>query len=275
MMAEGDRLGRLQMGEAGHHRRCIFFGPIHKSAEKVGEVGLKLVEGVPHPEPEVGGYLIVARPGGMEAPGGFADDFLEARLHIHVNVLQGRLDRTLSFLALPLDLIQAVGDGGAVGFANYALAHQHGRMSLGAGDILGKQALVKTDGGVDTLHDGCRTIGKAPAPHAVGGRGGLCFRIGRRHRSSLGKVKVSGWLSVGPCGWARLPLARWRLWRLVTSLAAPRACPARDIAQARRSRGPWRNLASKLRPDQRPWASSGMPTATASACWISATRWCC
>src|SRR5262245_35506092 len=274
VMAEGDGLRRLQMGKARHHRRRIFFSPVQKGAEQIGEISLELVESIPHPKPKVGGHLVVPRAGGMKAPGGLADDFLEARLHIHVDVLQGRLERELSFLDLPLDLVQAAGDGGAVGFADDALAHQHARMGLGAGDVLGKQALVKTDGGVDTLHDGGRTIGEAPAPHAIGGRGGLCFRIGRRHRSVLGEVKVSEWLNVGHWCWGRLPSAPSRLSQRGISLAAPQA-PAQEIAQARRSRGPWRNLPSKRRRDQRRWASSRTPTAIASPCWISATRWCC
>ena len=40
-------------------------------------------------------------------------------------------------------------------------------MRLGAGDVLGVETAIETDGSVDTLHDFCRSGGVAAAPHGV------------------------------------------------------------------------------------------------------------
>ena len=100
MMAEGDRLRRLQMGEARHHGAGMlqrFFG---KRALVGRQRGVDPVDGVAHPEPEIGGDLIVARARGVQPPGGRPDQVAEPPLDIHMNVLERALEIELAGLDL-------------------------------------------------------------------------------------------------------------------------------------------------------------------------------
>ena len=72
MMAEGHRLRGLQMREAGHHRAGMRERLLGQRALKVGERGVERVDGVAHPQPEIGRHLIVARARGVQPPGRLA-----------------------------------------------------------------------------------------------------------------------------------------------------------------------------------------------------------
>ena len=65
VMAESHRLGRLQMGEAGHDRVGMRPGLFNESLLQVGQLRVDFVDRVAHPEAEVDGHLVIARPGGM------------------------------------------------------------------------------------------------------------------------------------------------------------------------------------------------------------------
>ncbi len=41
-----------------------------------------------HPQPEIGRHLVIPGPARVQAACGFADDLLQAGLHVHVDVLQ-------------------------------------------------------------------------------------------------------------------------------------------------------------------------------------------
>ena len=78
MVAEGDRLGRLQMGEARHDGRGMFVGAWRASASCSScELAVERVDRVADPEAEIGRHLVVARARGMEPAGRRADQLLE------------------------------------------------------------------------------------------------------------------------------------------------------------------------------------------------------
>ena len=78
------------MGEARHHPVRPRLGLREQSALQRQEPFVHRVAPVAHPEPEVGRHLVVAAPRGVEALGGLADQLGQARLHVHVDVLQRR-----------------------------------------------------------------------------------------------------------------------------------------------------------------------------------------
>ena len=78
MMAERDRLRRLQMGEARHHRGGMRKRLLGERALIIGERLVDAVDGVAHPELEIGRDLIVARTRGMQPPGRRPDQFRQA-----------------------------------------------------------------------------------------------------------------------------------------------------------------------------------------------------
>ena len=100
MMAERHRLRRLQMGKARHHRRGVIERLLRQRPLIGRERGVDLVDGVAHPEPEVGRDLIVARARGMQAPGGRPDQLGEPAFDVHVDVLQRALEGELAGLDL-------------------------------------------------------------------------------------------------------------------------------------------------------------------------------
>ena len=88
MVAEGDGLRGLQMGEAGHGGGCVLGGAGGQGQHQVCELGVQRVDRVPHPEAKIGGDLVVAAAGGVQAAAGIADAVGQARLDIHVDVFQ-------------------------------------------------------------------------------------------------------------------------------------------------------------------------------------------
>lgn len=87
-MPEGDRLGALQVGEAGHDRVEMFQGLARQRLLIVAQRGIKSVDAIADVEAEVGCDLVVARTRGVQPPGRRPDQIGKARLHVHVYILQ-------------------------------------------------------------------------------------------------------------------------------------------------------------------------------------------
>ena len=166
-MPEGDGLGRLQVGEARHHGAGVPQRRLGQRPLQVGGPGVEPVEGVAHPQPHVGGDLIVARARGVEPPRGRADDLGEAALHRHVDVLELALVDEGPTLDLVADALEPRLDRGHILGRKDALLPEHRDVRQRAADVLGGEALVEPDGGVDLLHDLGGAAREAPAPHPV------------------------------------------------------------------------------------------------------------
>ena len=136
MVAERHRLRDLKMREAGHDRLGMLVGAFDQHALKPADGVCRFVAGVPNPQPEVGRDLVVARPRGMKATGGRADQLAEPMLDGHVDVLE--LDALWHAVSLIFggDLVEAFEDRGRVRVADDPLLAQHRRMRLRCGDIL-------------------------------------------------------------------------------------------------------------------------------------------
>ena len=89
VVAPGDGLGRLEVREAGHDPVGPGLGLHQAGAHEGGERRIDLVDPVAGPEAEVGGDLVVSGPGGVKAPGGFADQLLQPCFDVHVDVFEG------------------------------------------------------------------------------------------------------------------------------------------------------------------------------------------
>ena len=145
VVAEGDRLCRLQMGEAGHRVRRVFGGAVGEHAHDVGDLAVDAVDGVAHPEAEVGGDLVVAAAAGVQAFAGLADTIGEARLDVHVNVFEIGGEAEAARLDLVGDVFKPVADGGFVGPGDDALACQHGGVGARSGDVLAPHLAVEAN----------------------------------------------------------------------------------------------------------------------------------
>ena len=103
----------------------------------------------------------------MQAAGGLADNLLQARFHIQMNVFQrlGKLE--LSFADFRQDLIDALSDGGFVRRRDHAGLRQHGGVGFRSSDVLCREALVHVDGRVYRLHDLIGHGREPAAPHGI------------------------------------------------------------------------------------------------------------
>ena len=110
MMPEGHRLGRLHMGEARHDGGSVALGLRQKRPLERVEPGIGPRAGLPHPEPQIGRHLIVARARRMQPSGRLADQFGEAGLHIHVDVLEFAPEGEAAFGDLVADGGEALPD---------------------------------------------------------------------------------------------------------------------------------------------------------------------
>ncbi len=117
------------------------------------EPGIGLVDGVAHPEAEIGRHLIVAGARGMKAAGRRANEFSQARLGGHVNVLEVPVLGNAAGLVLGRDLVQPVRNKHGILAGDDAHRAQHRDMRLAGGDVLPPQCLVEGDRGIYLAHD--------------------------------------------------------------------------------------------------------------------------
>ena len=72
-MREADRLGDLQMGEAGHDGVGVLFGQIEQRTLQRLDQPEQLIDRVAQIQPHIGRHLVVARTSGVQALAGIAD----------------------------------------------------------------------------------------------------------------------------------------------------------------------------------------------------------
>ena len=118
-----------------------------------GEACFDLIDGVAHPEAEIGRDLIVARARGVESSGNRPDQFGQPRFGDHVNIFKVEIDGYAVRRIFGGDPIQTGADRCRILGRNDALLPQHGDMRLRSGDILLPQSLVEGDRGVYLAHD--------------------------------------------------------------------------------------------------------------------------
>ena len=92
-MAQRHGLGGLQVREARHHRIGVEQRLLGQGQLKIVQCRVDRVERVADPEAEIERHLVVARARRMEPSCGLADDLGEARLDVHMDVLQGAGER--------------------------------------------------------------------------------------------------------------------------------------------------------------------------------------
>ncbi len=170
MVPEGHRLGGLQMGEAGHRIGGMRPGLFGQAAHQVLDLGGDAVDGIAHPEAEIGRHLVVAAARGVQPLAGLADTLGQPRLDVHVNVLERLLEGELAALDLRRDAFQPGADGSFVLGGDQADMREHGGMRERTANILAPELAVEADRGIYLLHDHRRPRGEAPAPLDVRGR---------------------------------------------------------------------------------------------------------
>ena len=119
----------------------------------------------------IGDGLVVAAAGRVQAPGRLADDLLEARFHVHVDVLEIDAELQLAAVDLAADLVETGLNALVVGARDDALAGEHRGMGLGRRDVLPVEPVVEADRGIDPAHHIGRSRREASAPTSCWHRG--------------------------------------------------------------------------------------------------------
>ena len=104
-----------------------------------------------HIQPEVGGHLVVAAAGGVQALARVPDALGKQRLNVHVNVLVVQGELHLVILNIRQNGLESVDDLLCLMLLNDAGLAQHMGMGDGAADVLLVQPGVKADGGVKVV----------------------------------------------------------------------------------------------------------------------------
>ena len=167
VMAERHRLCGLQVSEAGHDGGCSQLGLVQKCSLQALQLRIKPINGISHPQPEISRHLIIAGPRRVEASGGCANEILEARFDIHMNIFKRGRKGEGSGFDLGRDLPETLTDGVSIGGADDALLCQHGGVGRGSGDVFRRETLIKTNRGIDLLQQCGRGRRESASPHHI------------------------------------------------------------------------------------------------------------
>ncbi len=184
MVAEGDRLGSLQVGEARHDGFGFTFGLLQQTLLQTGDLGQDQVDLVTQPQTDVSGHLVVAATAGVQLLASDADTVGQACFDVHVHVFEVDTPVEAASLNFALDGFQAIDDGVALGIAEDADLRQHGGVGDRTHDVVAVQALVEVDRGGETGDEGVDGLTEAAAPGLIGLVGAHGFTLCRRERKS-------------------------------------------------------------------------------------------
>jgi hypothetical protein len=124
---------------------------------------LQHAAGVLEPQAHVGRDLVVAAPGRVQLGGG-GHALRQRLLDVHVHVLELHVPREAAALDLGEDGIEPGMDLVALARRDEPGVRQHGRVGLAAGDVKGREPMVKRHGLAELQHQLGGTRGEAPAP---------------------------------------------------------------------------------------------------------------
>ena len=167
VMAEGNRLGGLQVRETRHHGRGVLLSLVGQNRLQANHAGIDMVNGGAHPKPEIGRYLIVSGAPCVQPGACVADDLPEARLNMHMNVFKRRVVFHVSGFDFGYYLIEAFVDIVAVSGGDNTGCRQHIGVRFRAGDVFAIQPFVETNRRIYFLHDRRRPALEPAAPHAL------------------------------------------------------------------------------------------------------------
>ena len=180
VVAEGHRLGDLQVREAGHRRRRFLLGQIDQRRAEGLDQHEDVVDRIAQVEADVGGHLVVARAAGVQALAGIADERGQALFDIEVHVFEVERPCELARLDFLGDDGHAALDVGQVGGGDDALLRQHPGVRQRAADILAPHALVEVDRSGVAFDEIGNRLGESSGPSVLCGVG--CHKMGQSRR---------------------------------------------------------------------------------------------
>ena len=172
VVTEGHGLGGLQVREARHDGRGLARGELDQSLLQARELGGDGIDLVAQVQAHIGGDLVVARAPGVQLLARDADARGEARLDVHVHVLELHAPLEAAFLDLAADLAEARDDRRVLLRAQQPGAGEHRGVGQRAADVVQREAAVEVHRGGEALHEGIGALAETPSPE---GRSLLLF----------------------------------------------------------------------------------------------------
>ncbi len=170
MVAKGNRLGYLQVGEARQDGVGVLQGQGGQASTQLAQQVDRQIDLVAQPQADVGGDLVVARTPGVQTLACVADEFNQTFFDVQVHVFQVQRPVELAILDFLQNPGHAALDVAQVCGADYADRRQHVGVSQRALDIELGHALIEIDRCGIAFHQIRDRLGEA-------GRPGLGFII--------------------------------------------------------------------------------------------------
>jgi len=150
-MAEGNRLGSLQMGIARHDGISMIFGQIQQGEDQILDQWLAVIGNLFNIEAHVGGYLIVAAAAGMEFFADIANPFGQNGFDIHMDIFHRYRKFDVAGFNVEKNRFQRFDNLFRFFESNNILFPKHSGMGNTSCDVLFIQALIKGYGRVKII----------------------------------------------------------------------------------------------------------------------------
>jgi hypothetical protein len=167
VVREPDRLGALQMGVAGQDRVDVLARTLGQDAPQLRQAMTRGMRRVPQVQRQIGRDLVVAAATGVQAARNRPDALAQPRLHVHVDVLEARIELERSGLDLAQQLLQAGCDRVRVGGRDHAGATQHAGVGDRAANVVARQLAVELDRRGEALHARVGALAEASPPRLL------------------------------------------------------------------------------------------------------------
>ena len=180
VVGQGQGLGPLQMGVAGHQGVGVGLGLGQQGALEAQQGPIDGIDPIPQPEAHIGAHLVIATAAGVQLLAQGTQQLDQAPLHgeVHVLGLDARLELTGGHLRT--HLLEALLQADGLLKADHAADPEHAGMGDGAIEILLQQGNIETDRGIEPLDRRMEPLIEAVAP------------AGRRATGHTGTAAVSG-----------------------------------------------------------------------------------
>ena len=165
MVAEGDGLGALEVGIAGHDGGGVCLGLLGQSLDEVADEGNDLGDLVAEVHTDIQSHLVVTASGGVELLAHVTQPLGQHLLHEHMDILAGHVDGKGSRLDIGEDPLQTRDEGVGLGLGNDMASGQHGGVGHTALDVLTVHTGVEVDGGIEIVCDLIGYAVGAACPH--------------------------------------------------------------------------------------------------------------
>ena len=151
VVAEVDRLRPLEMRVARHRPVGVALREVRERAHQLAQAPPRTLGLLAHEQRHVRRHLVVARPRGVELASYRPGDLGQPALDRHVDVLVPRVEGKRPGLELGGDRVEAAQQLVGLGRLEDAGLGQHRHVRLGLAHVVGRQAPVEADRGVQCM----------------------------------------------------------------------------------------------------------------------------